>query len=410
VVDAVSPVRSLSRNPLFGVVVHVREELPADRVIDSSDSGDQHWETRFTALEPTFDVAHADLSLNFFATASNGYQGTVIYRTELYQPVTAQRLVDWLLRVIDAFAHHPDHTLRDIAIGDAEAVAQWSAAATPEVGLPQTAGADQVFVLDDWLAPVGVGVIGDVYHAGGAIDEAQRNAAPAAQFRYPVNPFAPGTRLYRTGDRARWTEDGTLEYVERGDHRVQAALEAIDGVAAALTRNWTTRAGSVLAGYVVPAHPQADIVAFADTVRAALPEELAGLRITVLDTLDGATLPRPVLTASGPFEPAATDTERTLAAMLTALLGVEEFGRHDDFFTLGGDSILAVQLAARARDNGMALTARMVFEHPVLAELAAALDAKAGQVRAQDTHHAPMAASGLSADELAELTAGWQGP
>ena len=63
--------------------------------------------------------------------------------------------------------------------------------------------------------------------------------------------------------------------------------------------------------------------------------------------------------------------------MLTTLLGVEEFGRYDDFFTLGGDSILAVQLAARARDNGMALTARMVFEHPVLAELAAALDAKA---------------------------------
>ncbi|NIH97161.1 amino acid adenylation domain-containing protein [Mycolicibacterium fluoranthenivorans] len=410
VVDAVSPVRSLSRNPLFGVVVHVREELPADRVIDSNESGDQHWETRFTALEPTFDVAHADLSLNFFATARDGYQGTVIYRTELYQAATAQRLVDWLLRVVDAFAHHPDHTLRDIAIGDAEAVAQWSATATPEAGLPQTAGADQVFVLDDWLAPVGVGVIGEVYHAGGAIDEAQRNAMPAAQFRYPANPFAPGTRLYRTGDRARWTEDGTLEYVERGDHRVQAALEAIDGVAAALTRHWTTRAGSVLAGYVVPADPQADTVAFADAVRAALPEELAGLRITVLDTLDGATLPRPVLTASGPFEPAATDTERTLAVMLTALLGVEEFGRHDDFFTLGGDSILAVQLAARARDNGMALTARMVFEHPVLAELAAALDAKAGQVRARDTHHAPMAASGLSADELAELTAGWRGP
>ncbi|GAS94046.1 peptide synthetase mbtE [Mycolicibacterium canariasense] len=416
VVDAVSPVRSLSRNPLFGVVVHVREELPADRVIDSSvadgqersDSGDQYWETRFTALEPTFDVAHADLSLNFFATAADGYQGTVIFRTELYQRATAQRLVDWLLRVIDAFAHHPDGTLRDIAIGGAEQVAQWSAVAAPEPGLPQTAGADRVYVLDEWLSPVGAGVIGDVYYAGGAIDEAYQNASAMAQFRYPANPFAAGTRLYRTGDRARWSDAGALDYVERGDHRAQAALEAVDGVAAALTRYWETRTGAVLAGYVVPADPQADVAAFADTVRAALPEEFAALRITVLDGLDGVAVPRPVLASSGPFEPAATDTERTLAAMLSTLLGVEEFGRHDDFFTLGGDSILAVQLAARARDAGVALTARMVFEHPVLAELAAALDAKAGQAQVADTRHAPMAASGLSADELAELTAGWQ--
>jgi mycobactin peptide synthetase MbtE len=404
VVDAVSPVRSLSRNPLFGVVVHVREELPTERIVDVTEAG----ETRFTAMEPTFDVAHADLSLNFFASATAGYQGTVIFRTELYQRSTAQRLVDWLLRVVDAFAHHPDRTLRDIAIGGAEQVTQWSAAAVPEPGLPQTARANRVYVLDEWLSPVGAGVIGDVYYAGGAIDEAYQDAPPAARFRYPANPFLPGTRLYRTGDRARWTDAGALDHVEHGDHRAQAALEAVDGVAAALTRYWETRAGAVLAGYVVPLDPDADVATFADAVRAALPEEFAALRITVLDSLDGVPLPRPVASSSSPFEPAATDTERTLGAMLTTLLGVDEFGRHDDFFTLGGDSILAVQLAARARDNGVPLTARMVFEHPVLSELAAALDAKAGQVQAADTRHAPMAASGLSADELAELTAGWQ--
>jgi mycobactin peptide synthetase MbtE len=311
---------------------------------------------------------------------------------------------------VDTFAHHPDRTLRDIAIGGSEQVAQWSTAATPEPGLPQTAGADRVYLLDEWLTPVGPGVIADVYYAGGAIDAACENATSADRFRYPANPFAPGTRLYRTGDRARWSDGGALEYIEHGDHRVQAALEAVDGVAAALTRYWATRTGAVLAGYVVPDDPHTDVTTFADTVRAALPEEYAALRITVLESLDGAALPRPVLTAPGPFEPAATATERTLAAMLTALLGVEEFGRHDDFFTLGGDSILAVQLAARARDNGVPLTARMVFEHPVLAELATALDAKAGQAQAADTRHAPMAASGLSADELAELTAGWHTP
>lgn len=399
VVEAVAPVRSLSRNPLFGVVVHVREELPADRIINSGPDG----ETRFTALEPTFDVAHADLSLNFFAeTAADGtpagYQGTVIYRTELYRPDTAERLVGWLDRVIAAFATDPDATLRDITIaGDDRALTQWSAANAPRTGLPQTAGADRVYVLDEWLTPVAAGVAGDVYYSGGAIDAAAENAPAAAAFRYPDNPFGTGGRLYRTGDRGRWTPAGVLEYLEHGDPQVQAALEALPGIAAATTRFWETRSGSVLGAYVV----------LSGDGMPALPEALAALPVTMLDDLDGAALPRPVLPSSAPSEPARTDTERALAVMLTDLLAVAEFGRGDDFFTLGGDSILAVQLAARARDTGVPLTARMVFEHPVLAELAAAVDEKAGQVQAADRHHEPMAASGLSADELAALTAGW---
>ncbi|CQD21769.1 linear gramicidin synthetase subunit B [Mycolicibacterium conceptionense] len=122
VVDAVSPVRSLARNPLFGVVVHVREDMPAEQVIDTSADG----ETRFTALEPTFDVAHADLSLNFFAEAGGGYRGTVIYRTELYEAATAQRLVNWLHRIVEAFADDADQTVRDIAVIDATERAWWS--------------------------------------------------------------------------------------------------------------------------------------------------------------------------------------------------------------------------------------------------------------------------------------------
>jgi mycobactin peptide synthetase MbtE len=412
VVEAVSPVRSLSRNPLFGVVVHVREELPSDRIIAAGPDGD----TRFTALEPTFDVAHADLSLNFFAeTAADGspagYAGTVIYRTELYRPATAGRLIAWLQHVVAAFANDPDRTLRDITVVDGDEsdriIAEWSRAATPPAGLPQTAGADHVYLLDEWLAPVALGVTGDVYYAGGAIDSAHESACPAATFRYPVNPFVGGARLYRSGDRARWNQDGTLDYLEHGDHSVQAALEATTGVAAATTRFWETRSGAVLGGYVVVAEPVSDHNAFIETLRSALPEEHAALPITVLDSLDDVVLPRPVVVSTAPSEPARTDTERTLAAMLIDLLSVEEFGRYDDFFILGGDSILAVQLAARARDAGVALTARMVFEHPELAELAAALDAKAGQVQAADTRHEPMAASGLSADELAALTAGW---
>jgi mycobactin peptide synthetase MbtE len=97
-----------------------------------------------------------------------------------------------------------------------------------------------------------------------------------------------------------------------------------------------------------------------------------------------------------------------LAAILTDLLDVEEVGRYDDFFNLGGDSILAVRVAAQARDGGMALTPRMVFEHPVLNELATALDAKSqAEIEPDDRHHEPMSTSGLSSAELAALTSSW---
>lgn len=301
VVDAVRPTRSLSRNPLFGVVVHVREALPADHVVESGPDGD----TVFTALEPPFDVAHADLSVNFFA-AQEGYRGHVIYRTDLYKRATAERLVHWLGRVLAAFADDPDQRLRDVQIADRDERRRAHEFST----------AARVSILDHWRDAVAVGVIGDAYEHH--VDD-------------------QGVSLRPSDKRARWTADGRLEFVEGLEHR-------------------------------------------------PVPAVLHG--------------------PAGPFAPASTETERTLAAMLAAVLDVPEVSRNDDFFTLGGDSILAVQLAARARDAGLTLTARMVFEHPTIHELAAKVDdAKVGGAPDEaDTRHAPMAASGLSAAELAAVT------
>ena len=298
-VDAVSPVRSLSRNPLFSVVVHVREELPAGQTIATGPDGD----TTFTALEPTFDVAHADLSLNFFATG-DGYRGHLIYRPELYKRNTIERLGGWLQRVLEAFAVNPDQTLREVEIADAQErqrIEDWSR------------GATQVRVLDHSLQPVAVGVVGDVHYAGAAFD----------------------SQLHRSGERARWTDDGRLEFVGRAEE------------------------------------------------------------------------PAPEAPTNRASEPPSTDTERALAEMLADVLGVDEIGRYDDFFELGGDSILAVQLAARARDTGLPLTARMVFEHPAIHDFAAAVDDADDAPSDGDTHHDPMSASGLSADELAAVTSLW---
>ncbi|WP_197374855.1 non-ribosomal peptide synthetase [Mycolicibacterium baixiangningiae] len=329
VVDAVSPVRTLARNPLFSVVVHVREQLPENRVIGHGPGGD----TTVTVLEPTFDAAHADLSLNFFAHEDGGgYNGHVIYRPELYSRETAQRFVGWLGRVVTAFAEQPDLTVRDLEIGAPgerrRLVEQW--------------GGGTLFVLDQALQPAPVGVVGDVYTAGGPLAAAHWNGAGLTVTRLVAHPYGaqPGARLHRTGDQARWSADGVLELVGSDSRAAEPATRA----------------------------------------------------------------------AGQTGEPPTTDTERALAALLGEVLDVEVTGRSDDFFSLGGDSILAVQLAARARDAGLKLTARMVFEQPTLQELAAAVDAAAAATGTEadaDTSHAPMSASGLSPDELAALTASW---
>ncbi|WP_156746591.1 non-ribosomal peptide synthetase, partial [Mycobacterium sp. E1715] len=303
----------------------------------------------------------------------------------------------------------------------------------PLVGKPVPGAAAYLF--DDGLRAVPVGVVGELYYAGDQLARGYWKRPGLTATRFVADPFAlePGSRLYRSGDLARWTEDGQLEFVGRTDHQVQvrgfrvelaeveAALAAVDGVAAAAARTWELNGGTSLAGYVVPQRPMVDDAqkaSFASEVRAAIGATLPGYMIpsslTVLDALPKTEsgklnrpgLPRPSVTTSGQTEPSRTDTERALAKVFAELLSTPEVGRFDDFFALGGDSILSVQLAARARAAGLAVSPRMIFENPTVQQLAAALD---GQ---NDTEHAddrfePMSTSGLSADDLAAVTQLW---
>ncbi|WP_378737101.1 amino acid adenylation domain-containing protein [Nocardia brasiliensis] len=110
-----------------------------------------------------------------------------------------------------------------------------------------------------------------------------------------------------------------------------------------------------------------------------------------------------------------TETERTLIALLEELLEITDVAADDGFFALGGDSVISIQWSARAAALGLPLTPQLVFEHPTIAELAAAVDAAAEQpapeadpAQSAQVQHAPMSASGLDADSLAALTASWQ--
>jgi len=774
VVDSVSPMRSLSRNPLFGVIVHVRDHLPATRVIESGPQGSDGQDTVCTSLDPVFDVAHADLSVNFFGTdgsddtGSAGYLGNLIFRTELYRRNTIERLAGWLTHVVTEFANDIEKSLRDVVLADAgeqhRILSQWSRGAQPPADRPRTVvelldasrqcGAGQVavrcageeldyvalhrhsdnlatlltdrgvrpgsfvglstrrgidmvvalvaivkagaayfpidpayplarkqfmlddvrppvviattealdtmpadsdaavlllddaevrtaiegrqpsaarprlphpddpmylvftsgstgkpkgtvgtqramaarldwqlrhypprsddirlsqasmtfleggmellaglaagatmiladdiehrdadalgalmkresvaqitavpslvsalvdsapesvrslarlvcggepvsssllqrltaacadagehgpellnnigstetsgavcrgpltppsplvgspvagaqaYLLDDGLRPVPVGVVGELYYAGDQLARGYWKRSALTSTRFIANPFAaePGSRLYRSGDLARWTEHGRLEFAGRADHQVQvrgfrvelaeveAALAAADGVAVAAARTWEMHDGASLAGYVVPQrvlHDNTDKAAFAAAVRAAISATLPGYMVpstlTVLDALPKTEsgklnrpgLPRPTVSTSGHTEPARTGTERALAAVFADLLSTSQVGRFDDFFGLGGDSILSVQLAARARAVGLPVNPRMVFENPTVAQLAAAVDAlgDAGDAASTgdvpETRFEPMTTSGLSATDLAAVTQLW---
>ncbi|MEE2852377.1 MAG: amino acid adenylation domain-containing protein [Actinomycetota bacterium] len=308
----------------------------------------------------------------------------------------------------------------------------------PLVGKP-VPGAE-AYLLDDGLRPVPVGVVGELYYAGDQLARGYWKRAGLTATRFIANPYGakPGSRLYRSGDLARWTEDGQLEFIGRSDHQVQvrgfrvelaeveAALAAADGVAAAAARTWEVHGGTSLAGYVVPQRPITDDAgksSFAADVRAAIATTLPGYMLpsslTVLDVLPKTEsgklnrpgLPRPAVSTGGQTEPARTDTERALAQVFAELLSTTEIGRFDDFFALGGDSILSVQLASRARAAGLAVSPRMIFENPTVQQLAAALDAVGDEgadieqgAQVTDTRFEPMSTSGLSPSDLAAVT------
>jgi mycobactin peptide synthetase MbtE len=313
----------------------------------------------------------------------------------------------------------------------------------PLVGSP-VAGA-QAYLLDDGLRPVAVGVVGELYYAGDQLARGYWKRPGLTASRFVANPFGaePGSRLYRSGDLARWTEDGRLEFAGRADHQVQvrgfrvelaeveAALAAADGVAAAAARTWEVHDGTSLAGYVVPQRAiteDTEKAVFAASVRAALSTTLPGYMVpsslTVLDVmpktesgkLNRPGLPRPAVSTSGQTEPSRTDTERALATVFAELLSTPDVGRFDDFFALGGDSILSVQLASRARAVGLPVNPRMIFENPTVEQLAAAVDAleESGEgpspyngAGASETRFEPMTTSGLSATDLAAVTQLW---
>ncbi|PTR28917.1 non-ribosomal peptide synthase protein (TIGR01720 family)/amino acid adenylation domain-containing protein [Rhodococcus sp. OK519] len=257
----------------------------------------------------------------------------------------------------------------------------------------------QLYVLDSQLRAVPEGIGGELYAGGYLLGRGYVGAPALTASRFVANPFADdGSRLYRTGDLARWSADGSLDFLGRADNQVKIRgmrLE-LEDVEAALASNPEVRHSAVLvcktptganylAAYVVP---DGDRVLDIDTLRAwasdKLPEYMVPSAFVVLDAfpltpngkLDRRALPEPDLAAASEHVAPRTELEAALCALIAGVLGLDQVGVTDDFFALGGDSIVAIQLVNQARREGFSISAREIFQLRTAASLAAVLDGR----------------------------------
>ncbi|MFJ2992102.1 amino acid adenylation domain-containing protein [Pandoraea sp. NPDC087047] len=251
----------------------------------------------------------------------------------------------------------------------------------------------RVHVLDAQLQATPAGVAGELCIGGELLARGYLGRAGLSAERFVADPFGPaGGRLYRTGDLVRWTRQGELEYLGRIDHQVkirgfrvelgevEARLLAQPGVREAVVLAQPAPGGGLrLVGYVSPQPGQVlDAEALHQALAQVLPEYMVPAPLMVLEKLplnpngkvDRQALPAPdaVQVAS---EPPQGEVETALAAIWAEVLGRSAVGRHDNFFAIGGDSILSLQIVSRARLAGWAVTPRQMFEQQSVAALAA---------------------------------------
>jgi len=309
-----------------------------------------------------------------------------------------------------------------------------SAASAAEIGPPIEH--TRVYVLDEHLMPVPVGVVGEVCLAGRGVARGYHCQPRLTARSFRPDPWSdePGARMYRTGDLGRWREGGGLELIGRNDHQVKVRGYRIEcgDIEAALRAHRDVRQAAVvtapragehaLVGYIVPrrssalAQPGADLLEeLRPHLRAALPDYMVPALLVALPALpltpnakvDRAALPAPQWraqsSAAGHVEP-RNPVEATLAKIWGDLLATETaVGVHDNLFALGGHSLTATRFVARVADTyGVSLPVHHVFTGPTIAELAEVVSADPNfGLAAGSSRHAELDA--LSDEDLDEL-------
>jgi amino acid adenylation domain-containing protein len=290
----------------------------------------------------------------------------------------------------------------------------------------------RLYVLDELLQPVPVGVIGELYIGGDGVGAGYINNDEMTAQKFVRNPFAPGL-MYRTGDLVRYRPHNganNLEFVARADGQVKVRGFRIElgEIEAQLNRHALVNesvvtavigsAGAVLVGYVV-AGADIDAYAIQAFLRHSLPEYMVPSVIIAIDRIpltpngkvDRKALPQPDLSQIGrkPYVAPRNDTESLLCSIWQQLLATESLGVHDNFFDVGGHSLLATQLITRIRDQfQLELPLKTLFEMPTIGGLAELIQSLVPQSHRNQAHslepHALQATAGNadSDDEFEE--------
>jgi amino acid adenylation domain-containing protein len=267
------------------------------------------------------------------------------------------------------------------------------------IGRPQAN--TQVYILDKYQNPVPVGIAGELYVGGLGLARGYLSSPDLTAERFIPHPFGlePGARLYRTGDRVRYRPDGNMEFLGRFDEQVklrgyrvepgeiETVLREHAEIREAVVIVDETPSGAKLRAYFIPAAASSPTAAeLTRYLKEKLPEYMVPTVLVKLDELP--------LTANGKVDRKAprfleseasglrpgftaprTETERALAEIWSGVLDIREVGVHDDFFALGGHSLIATQVVSRIRDDfAVELPLPRFLRSPTVAELAEAID------------------------------------
>ena len=271
-------------------------------------------------------------------------------------------------------------------------------------------------ILDALMRPVPFGVAGDLYLTGIQLAQGYLGRPDLTASRFIADPFAPGERMYRTGDVARWLDNGAVEYLGRSDDQLKIRGQRIElgeidramlslpdvaqAVAHACVFNQAAATGGdarQLVGYVVSESGlPLDRDALLESLKAQLPPhmvpvvllQLSALPLSANGKLDRKALPLPELTSKTTGRAPETDTEIGVAQAFAALLGCEVNDIEADFFALGGHSLLAMRLAAQlSRTFARKITPGQIMVASTVSKLSALLDLKMNDEQAQRLGH-----------------------
>jgi len=254
----------------------------------------------------------------------------------------------------------------------------------------------QIYILDRHLQPVPIGVPGELCIGGDGLARGYLNRPDLTQEKFIPNPFSPepNSRLYKTGDLARYLPDGNIEFLGRIDNQVKIRGFRIElsEIEVVLTQHPQVRDAVViaredetgikrLAAYVVSEGQQPSSSELRSFLLEKLPDYMIPASFTVLDTLpitpngkvDRRALPVPEIefNDSTDFVSPRTSAEKALREIWQDVLRLKKVSIHDNFFELGGDSIMGIQIIARAKQAGLELTPKQLLAHQTIAELAA---------------------------------------